>query len=97
MIHMGEHFQNDQSLRPDFFVIKHMKSHGLISQEDFADAMLYTERPTVKYLVSRGDKTKGRIQQEEKILQEVDDLRKEKRIMQREKQQIKGKQVDRPS
>jgi hypothetical protein len=74
-----------------------MKSHGLISQEDFADAMLYTERPTVKYLVSRGDKTKGRIQQEEKILQEVDDLRKEKRIMQREKQQIKGKQVDRPS
>jgi hypothetical protein len=97
MIHMGEHFQNGQSPRPDFFLIKYIKVNGSISEEDYAAAMLYTERPKIEYLVSRGYKTKGRIQQDEKNPQEVDDLGKEKRTIRRLKQQTKGKRVDRHS
>lgn len=54
MAHIGEHFYENRQLnreretehsRPDFHVLDHMKRAGLLSDEDYDDAIAYTERP----------------------------------------------------
>lgn len=48
MFHVAEHFENGKTyddLRPDFFVVEHMRKNGLLSEEDFKLAMEFTERP----------------------------------------------------
>ncbi len=55
MYHISEHFVDGtrfEETRPDFFVIKYMRSKGLLSEEDYASAMAGTERPKIDGLVS---------------------------------------------
>jgi hypothetical protein len=60
MIHIGSHFQNlegERGLRPDFWVIQYMWSNGLLSEDDFAIAMGYSERPRCDGIVPYGQET----------------------------------------
>ena len=48
MIHVAAHLEDltpSEHIRPDFWVVEHMWNHGLISEEDYADALKGTERP----------------------------------------------------
>ncbi|KAF8856423.1 hypothetical protein BDZ45DRAFT_476350 [Acephala macrosclerotiorum] len=59
MYHVAEHFENGQTyedLRPDFFVVEHMRENGLLSEEDFKFAMHITERPKCDGWLSGGFK-----------------------------------------
>ncbi len=83
MLHIGGHFREltpETALRPDFFVIQHMRVYGLISQEDYESAMEFTERPKgCDGLVPLGHKTQKMLMKEGKDLQKSYDLEKEER------------------
>jgi hypothetical protein len=100
MLHIGGHFREltpETALRPDFFVIQHMRAYGLISQEDYESAMKFTERPSgCDGLVPLGYKTPRMLMKQEKDLQKSHDLGKEDRQRKREKRS-KGRATHRSS
>lgn len=92
MIHIGSHFRDlavGHHLRPDFYVVEHMKTLGRISDERYDELMGFTERPKCDGLVHQntmpapvGNGTDG--------LQARHDLRREMRQMRRERGNERG-------
>jgi hypothetical protein len=83
MSHISEHFKRRdvrEHPRPDYFVIKYMKSHNLISKEDYEYAMQYTERPGIDGLLPLGSPIPGHHPKRD-VKQEQYDLVKERRKM----------------
>jgi hypothetical protein len=97
MIHIGGHLQNFTSselVRPDYFVLDHMRKHGIISAEDYKFSMKYTERPRCDGLVPYGYLTPDMRTKTESSKQEIDDLAKEYRYRRRLLQsKAKGKGI----
>ncbi|KAF8856492.1 hypothetical protein BDZ45DRAFT_594235 [Acephala macrosclerotiorum] len=80
MYHVAEHFENGQTyedLRPDFFVVEHMRENGLLSDEDFKFAMQITERPKCDGLVSADFKTPEMRKEEQRVKEETDKANKQ--------------------
>jgi hypothetical protein len=83
MNHISEHFERRDvrdHTRPDYFVIKYMKSHNLISKEDYEYAMQFTERPGIDGLLPLGSPIPGHHPKRD-VKQEQYDLVKERRKM----------------
>lgn len=83
MSHISEHFERRDvinHIRPDYFVIKYMKSNNLISKEDYEYAMQYTERPGIDGLLPLGSPIPGHHPKRD-VKQEQYDLVKERRKM----------------
>lgn len=86
MLHINDHFANNETiLRPDFWVLEHMKRNGLISPEDYHMAMGYTERPKLKTRVPFSYQTDAMKRKVERSLEERDDVGKERRQMRKER------------
>jgi hypothetical protein len=97
MIHIGGHlqdFKSTESARPDYFVLDHMRAHGLVSAEDYNHAMTYTERPHCDGLVTLGYRTREMKWKTENGQRRIHDLEKEDRLTRREKQKVKGKKTE---
>lgn len=96
MLHIREHFvgnAGEARLRPDFWVIKHMRINNLISSEDYDQAMQYTERPKCKSLVPRGYQTDEMKLKVERSLEKRHDLQKERREMRKDSHRRNGRPV----
>jgi hypothetical protein len=94
MLHIGSHLQareSPDSVRPDFFVINHMRANGLSSRADYTYANKFTERPYCPGLVPLGYETAEMKMKKERDLQEYHDLDKEKRLLRRENRTHKGR------
>jgi hypothetical protein len=94
MLHIGGHLQNfirTESVRPDYFVLDHMRANGLVTAEDYNHAMNYTERPHCNGLVPLGYKTREMKQKTENGLRQIYDLEKEDRLRRKAKRKVKGK------
>ncbi len=88
MIHIGGHYQNHyrhENARPDFFLIQYMNENGLLSPEDYAWAMSYTERKPCDNLVDCDFKTPEMEARECQVHLDKHDLWKEYRQMRRDK------------
>lgn len=96
MLHIKEHFAQragDARLRPDFWVIDHMRMNNLMTLEDYNQIMQYTERPKCTCLVPKGYQTDEMKRKVEKSLEQRHDLQKEKREMRKESQRRNGRPV----
>jgi hypothetical protein len=96
MLHIGAHMQNftpHNQRRPDYFILEYMWANGLVSVEDYSDAMSYSERPHCSHLVPLGHETSDMILKKEGNLRQVHDLAKEKRLMMNAKRRGKGKEA----
>ncbi|KAF8858791.1 hypothetical protein BDZ45DRAFT_590678, partial [Acephala macrosclerotiorum] len=82
MHHISEHFANGDKFehhRPDFWVIEHIWKTGLLNDEDYRNAMSFTERPECDGLVPHGYETLEMIRKNTKKLEVYDKLEKERR------------------
>lgn len=97
MVHIGGHLQDlrpAESLRPDYFVLDHMRANGLVSVEDYNHAMTYTERPHCNGLVPLGYRTREMKCKIENGLREFHDLQKEDRHRRRLMRKVQGKETE---
>jgi hypothetical protein len=97
MLHIGGHLQNltpHEQIRPDYFVFDHMWTIGIISAEDYAWIMKYTERPYCSDLVPRRHETREIKLKRESNLRQIHDLAYEKRLMRKERWRSKGKETE---
>jgi hypothetical protein len=94
MDHIHLHFQEGASAetaRPDFFVVNHMRAHGLITRVVHDHLMTYTERPFVDGLQPLGWESEEKKKKREKDLTQEHNLEKEKRLQKRMAARTKGK------
>lgn len=90
MGHIAIHFQNRarrEDMRPDFFLIEHMRKKGLLSAEDYKWAIRHTESPACDGLV--GYKPREMKKKVDKSREHRHDLEKEDR--QRRRRDSRGR------
>ncbi|CZR62943.1 uncharacterized protein PAC_12840 [Phialocephala subalpina] len=95
MHHISVHLEAGLSIeymRPDYWLMKHLWSNGLLDVDTYENATRYNERPACSGLLSFEDETDDMIQKKEKSLQRYDDLVKESRLLRVHDR--KGKAVD---
>ncbi|QSZ32863.1 hypothetical protein DSL72_002443 [Monilinia vaccinii-corymbosi] len=98
MIHGREHLlDGETNIRPDFRVLEYMWKNGLMSNEDYALAEQYTERPAVPGLVRRGFQPPEEKIKREKESQVPHNLGKEERDRRRSSHAHKHKGRERQS
>ncbi|KUJ09341.1 uncharacterized protein LY89DRAFT_537489, partial [Mollisia scopiformis] len=66
-------------MRPDYWLIDHLWTNGLLSIEVYQHAIKYNERPPCTELVPLGYETKTMSYKRERSLQQLYDLAKESR------------------
>lgn len=98
MLHIFDHLAAltpSEYMRPDFWVIEHMKGYGLLSSEDHAHAVQGTERPYCDNMYPLDWKPQDMLAREDKDSQETYEIGREDR--QRRKDTKKGKSTSTPS
>jgi hypothetical protein len=88
MLHIGGHLEAlipSEHIRPDFWVIEHMRDHRLISLEDYAHAIKWTERPHCGDTYSLDYETPEMIEKKKRELRVPDDMRGEERQRRKDK------------
>lgn len=96
MLHIGSHletFASSETIRPDYFVIEHMREHGLISGEDYDHALKGTERPHCAYLYSLDYEPQDMEMRRERALQQPHNMRSEDKQRRKEKKNGKSKET----
>lgn len=101
MEHIGRHFYSRRidggdgvdvnHPRPDFWVVEYLNSRGLLSPQDYAEAIRYTERPPCDNTYHRGWKPQEMLAREERNSGTNHDLRKEKHHRRKEKGKRSGR------
>jgi hypothetical protein len=97
ILHIADHQRHlarPEDMRPDFFVIEHMRKKGIITVEDYKWATRHTERPLCDGLVDRSYRTPEMKRKEERLTEERYDQEKEDRHRRRHissKRKDKGK------
>ncbi|KAA8565183.1 hypothetical protein MFRU_008g00430 [Monilinia fructicola] len=93
MAHSREHLlDGETNIRPDFLVLDYMWKNGLMTNEDYALAEQYTERPAVPGLVRKGFETPEEKLKREKESKVLHNLQKEERDRKRSSNTHKGKE-----
>jgi len=95
-MHIASHYHNlepYEKSRPDFFLLDHLRGTNLLSEEDYKDAIGFSERPEVDGLVDYRYKTIEMKLKKERSGHEPHDLEKERRQIRNKRRKGKGKQT----
>lgn len=94
MRHIADHYRrlaNFERSKPDFLLINHMRSKGIMTSEDHKWLTRHSERPRCDGLVDRSYRTLEMKRKEERLIAEPHDLAKEDRHRRRHASKAKGK------
>ncbi|KAE8454562.1 hypothetical protein EG329_000185 [Mollisiaceae sp. DMI_Dod_QoI] len=100
MYHISLHWETGlsiENMRPDYWLIDHLWTSGLLDAETYEHAIRHSERPKCTGLVPFGHETDEMIQKREKGLQECYDLVKEARQFRIQDRKGKSPEASQPS
>lgn len=89
MLHIAAHYAEGISFdqtRPDYFVLEHLEKYGAMTQDDYQEAIRYSERPFVDGLVDLNVESPAQLRERREMQIQArvhHDLGKEKRMMQK--------------